>query len=150
MCCRWHSTTCWFHLSEIEAEELQERRKIARQNKYPTIDGSDSFQVMVFTPNSRTFRAAPYLCMCDACKEEYGSCNLFTSYDLKTYQLKKIFLRSNIAPAPAPDDHQDDIVPSEFILPDTFCAVIPDEKNNPSNESVWLSRLKTLLWLLTR
>ena len=132
-----------FHLKEIDTEELKVRRELARQKKYPTINGSDNFQVMVFTPNSRTFKAAPYLCMCDLCKEKYGSCSLFKSYDLKTYDLKKIFLRSKVSTAPTPADDQDETDPTDdFLLPDTVCAVIPDETNNPNNESIWFIKVK--------
>ena len=61
------------------------------------------------------------------------------SFDLKTFDLKKIFLRSG-DDTPAPDDEV--IVPSDFLLPDTFCAVAPDLENNPANESVWFIKVK--------
>ena len=47
-------------------------------------------------------------------------------------------MRSNVSTAPTPEDDQDEIDPSDdFLLPDTVCAVIPDETNNPNNESIW-------------
>ena len=47
--------------------------------KYPAIDGSDQFQVMVFTPNSSTFKAGKHLCICEECLKDYGSCASFSS-----------------------------------------------------------------------
>ena len=132
-----------FHIKEINVDELNERRAETRQKKYPTVSGSDSFQVMVFTPHSRTFKAASYLCMCEECKQEYGSCDLFSSYDLKTFELKKIFLRSDVLPAPtSSDDNHEEIFPSDFLLPDTYCAVAPDLESNPTNDSVWFIKVK--------
>ena len=48
-------------------EELPDLRAEARLKRYPTIDGSDSHQFMAFKPNSRGFKAAPCLCVCDSC-----------------------------------------------------------------------------------
>ena len=84
--------------------------------------------------------------MCEECKQDYGSCNLFSSYDLKTFELKKIFLRSEVLPAPTSSDDQEEIVPSDFLLPDTYCAVAPDPENNPTNDSVWFIKVKDIFF----
>ena len=65
-------------IKEVSCEELQIRRQAARFTDHPTIDGSASFQVMVFTPNSPIVRDADQLCLCDKCMTtSYGSCDLF-------------------------------------------------------------------------
>ena len=104
---------------------------------------------MVFTPNSHIFKAAPYFCMCELCKEKYGSCSLFKSYDLKIYDLKKIFLRWNVSTALTPEDNKDEIdPPDDFLLSDTVCAVIPDETKNPNNESIWFIKVEDTCFAL--
>ena len=97
---------------------------------------------MGFKPNESTFKAAPRICICNDCLKDNGSCSQFSSYELKTFDLKKNILRSddNI---PALADEVD--MPTEFILPDSFCAVAPDLENNPANESVWFILVKEIL-----
>ena len=129
-----------FFIEELNIDEIAERTLEARQKKYPTIEGSDSFQVMVFTPNSLSFRAAPHLCICDTCMHEYGSCSLFTPYQLKTVELKKIFLRSvNELICDSEDLGDGDSMSDDFLLPNTYCAVAPHKS---SKESLWFIKVK--------
>ena len=113
-----------FFIEELQTDEVAERRVEARQKKYPTIERSDSFQVMVFTPNSTSFRSAPYLCVCGTCMQEYGSCSLFSSYQLKTVELKKICLRTVDDSVCDREDLEDgDSVSDDFLLPGTLRRV---------------------------
>ena len=73
-------------------EELPDLGVEARLKRDPTIDGSDSHQFMVFKPNSRGFKVAPCLCVCDSCLIVFGSCALFTKYQLQTCTLNKMLL----------------------------------------------------------
>ena len=74
-----------FFLKEIHVEELADLRAEARLKKYPTIEGSDSFQIMIFQPHATTFKAAPHLCICDSCLTDYGS--LFSLHHIPTTYL---------------------------------------------------------------
>ena len=55
-----------FFLKLIDVDHPADSRAEARLKKYLTIQGSDSFQVMVFQPTSTTFKAAFHLCICDS------------------------------------------------------------------------------------
>lgn len=125
-------------VQQLHVDDLEESRKEARLKKYPTITGSDNFQVMVFQPNSVTFRASPYLCICEICMTKYGSCPLFSSYELRTQVLKKIHLRAEVQPVGEMDGSDDHDI-SEFLLADTYCAVATDEK---SSDTVWFIKIK--------
>ena len=63
-----------FVIKEITQEAL------AQLKKYPTINGSDWFHVMVFKLNGESFRAAFYLCSCDKYLFNYASYDLFSSF----------------------------------------------------------------------
>ena len=45
----------------ISPELLTEERIEDQRRKFVTIDGSSFFKVAVFTPNSKSFKATPYL-----------------------------------------------------------------------------------------
>ena len=128
-------------IQEITVDELSDARASARLKKYPTIHGSDNFQVLVFKPNATSFEAAPQLCICEDClSKEYGSCALFSSYELRTSELKRISLHSEaedyVEVNETSEDYQQD-----FVLPDTYCAVAAD-KSSP--ETLWFIKVKTL------
>ena len=123
-----------FFCKQIDIDDLANSRADARLKKYPTIEGSDSFQVMLFYPNSTTFKAASHLCICENCSITYGSCSLFTSYELRTVQLKKIFLCSEEDVQGQMSDEPLENDPSEFLIADTYCAVRPD--------SLWFIKVK--------
>ena len=67
---------------EIKTEDLQRGRNASLHTDYKGIKGSSFFQVIIFKPNTTTIRAAPRICICSTCKEDYGSCNLFQDYQL--------------------------------------------------------------------
>lgn len=123
-------------VKELQQDELSNLRAEARLKQYPTIDGSDSFQVIVFKPNSRSFKAAPRLCTCNICLIEYGSCSLFTEYQLLTYPLNKIYLRSDVVESN--HEENDSNTSEEFILPGSYCAVAPDSS---SQDSLWFIKI---------
>ena len=50
---------------------------------------------MVFTPNARPIRAAKYICVCQLCKNDYSSCQMFNEYTQNVHRINKINLRSN-------------------------------------------------------
>ena len=108
-----------FYCRKISVSSLNEARTEARLKKYPTIEGSTLFQVMVFKPNSPVFKVARRLCICEDCMNDYGSCPLFESFELRTGNLKKIYLRSSEDPEPSTVDIAPKHNQTEFLLPDT-------------------------------
>ena len=102
---------------------------------FPTIDGSSSFQVSIFTPNSNTFRASPYLCSCECCiKQKYGSCPLFEEYELTSMTLIKHAMRSqnqqSFQPGSESNEEYDDennLVVHGFFPPNSICAIAAAE-----------------------
>lgn len=66
-----------YHIESLEEEELDAARKRAKKYMYGTVDGSSAFQIVVFSPHSPVVKAALRICLCQACIEDYGSCELF-------------------------------------------------------------------------
>ena len=128
-------------IKEITIEELENARAAARLKTYPTIYGSDNFQVIVFKPNATSFKAAPYLCICETClTTEYGSCELFSTYELRTGQLNKIRLRSQADQVVEETQISTDQLSTtelDFVLPNTYCAVLADSES----EDFWFIKI---------
>ena len=82
---------------------------------------------MVFK-SDMSILAAPRLCICDLCKQSYGSCSLFETYHLDVQNLKSTTVRSNEV---SDEDH---VVSEELVIPESLCAVAASEN---SFESVW-------------
>ena len=72
-----------YHIREIAEDSLDEARDEANRNIYKTVDGSSEFHVCIFSPNKTEFKASPRMCMCEKCIVQYGSCELFMSYELQ-------------------------------------------------------------------
>ena len=64
-------------IKEIKEGVLQVKRDNAKRKIYKRMDGSAKFQVIVFKPNSNSFKAGNRLCVCDECCISYDSCSLF-------------------------------------------------------------------------
>ena len=77
-----------YFFKDIVSGRLDELRQQERLKVYSTIKSSSKFQVLVFTLNKK-LRAATRLCICEKCKVEYGSCQLFHEYALMVCFLKK-------------------------------------------------------------
>ena len=127
-------TLMYFQKREITLKSsatLQIARGGNRQMVFPTIDGSSSFQVLIFTPNSNTFRASPYLCSCECCiKQKYGSCPLFEEYELTSMTLIKHAMRSenqqSFQPESKSNEEYDDenLVVNGFFHPTRFVRLL--------------------------
>jgi len=92
---------------------------------------------MQFKPNQTSFAAAPRICFCDLCKINYGSCNLFQTYELPTKQLKETALRSSstcneVVQTETTSSH-------DFLMPNSICALAADEK---SHDTVWFVQIE--------
>ena len=76
---------------------LEDKRMEDRLKKYRTIDGSSRFQVAVFHHGKTTFRAAPYLCICDQCMDnKYGSCCTFEEHGIVVTNLNIVALHTSV------------------------------------------------------
>ena len=98
--------------------------------------------IILFTPGSKNIKAAPRLCICSQCQKEFGSCSLFTTYELQVGCLKSTLRSSDVAPNPdqhkaAALDKLDDVT-HEFLLPNSVCAIAADEK---SIDTFWLVKI---------
>ena len=113
-----------YDIKEITEMELAEERAARRRKVYKTIDGSSTWQVLVFRPGQSYFLASTRLCICDECSQEYGSCNLFKSFELHCETIREIPLRSDVTPP------QSDELGNEendgFILADSYLALAAD------------------------
>ena len=125
-----------YFVKEIDTKVLAEERDNCRLKIYHSINGSSTFQVMVFKPGSSVFWASPRICVCDKCMLDYGSCSLFNEYQLVIQELNKISLRSNIEPPPEADavEQEDRSYLGGFLLSGSVCAVAADKK---SINTVW-------------
>ena len=86
------STNPEYVVKEIDCSLLEENRAAASLLAHPTIDGSSTFQVIVFKPNSDHLKAANRICVCQQCQKDYGSCNIFSSYPIICNRLNKTYL----------------------------------------------------------
>ena len=65
------STNPEYVVKEIDCSLLEENRAAASLLAHPTIDGSSTFQVIVFKPNSDHLKAANRICVCQQCQKDY-------------------------------------------------------------------------------
>ena len=120
-----------YSISEVNENDLEDARAQRKFLKFPTVEGSSSFQVLVFKPHATSFKAAPYLCICASCLLEYGSCDLFKTYTCNAETLNEVSLRS----------HEDEVhieAPIDFLLADSIVAVAAAED---SSETMWFVKI---------
>ena len=117
---------------EIVMEDLEVAGVKARFTTFKTIPECDSFQVVIFTPNSKTIMAANRLFLCEQCRVEYGSCDLFTIYTPVIQQLNKLSLRSSKEEPVLPDSDESTIVTD--LLTENGVVVAADSK---SIDNIW-------------
>ena len=101
---------------------------------FTTIDGSSIFRVIIFEPFSTTIKAAPRLCACPMCLENFGSCDLFKTYEPIVHHLKKPALRSACLGFQKTNDDENTNI-DDFFLPGSICVMASD---NLDTESFWL------------
>ena len=124
-----------YHIAEIKVEELEVLRESRCRKQYKTVDGSASFHVMVFKPNQTYFMTSPRLCICEQCKEDYGSCSLFSRYKLDVHELRDIPLRSHVLEPPEIIGSED---VDDFVTPDSYVAIAAPET---SQDTVWFVKV---------
>ena len=91
----------------IDAKYVNQVRDNAKLKVFHTNEGSSTFQVILFEPpstfqvilfepHSNILKATKKLCICNQCKQSYGSCNLFELYQFNVDLLNETTLRSNV------------------------------------------------------
>lgn len=120
----------------MTCEDLDNARLKDKQLQFKNICGSSQFQVILFRPNEQ-MKASLRLCVCDKCKIEYGSCDLFLPYNLPMATLNKFSLRSDILDFDIDNDSNDDDC-NDFLIPNSYCAVAADS-NSP--DTFWFFKI---------
>ena len=113
-------------IKEIDENRLEVGRAESALKKFKTIDGSTKFQALCFKPNCVSFKAAPYICSCVSCINDYGSCDLFKSYDLDVQILNEKVLRSDNE---LQNINLEDDTAADFFAADSFIAVAAAESS---------------------
>ena len=84
-----------YYLSVVDPVQLKEERIKRMYKDYKTVSGSDSFHVMVFTPNAETFLASKQVCVCSSCLDMYfEECSSFNENQPVVGQLNEMATRS--------------------------------------------------------
>jgi len=99
----------------IDPEKLADDRKEARFQRFPTIKGSSTFQIIIFHPDSDVIKVAPSLCGCDLClSSKYGSCDNFSEHFLETGTLNRVSLRNQVQEFQSNENDDDDDFEEKF------------------------------------
>ena len=112
-------------ICEIDASYLVQERARAKLRVFPTVEGSSTFQVMVFTPGKLSFKAAICICLCNKCKCKYGSYEMFQEYEMISHTLNKVSLRSSTTDT-SDDQSYEETNAEKFLLEGTICAITTD------------------------
>ena len=84
-----------YHIELIKSEDLENEREKRLYKNYTTINGSNSFRVILFRPGSDVFHASTKLCVCSFCQDhEFENCEKFISYQLQVGMLNEKATRS--------------------------------------------------------
>ena len=70
------------------------------------------------------------LCMCDLCKQKFGSCSLFKEYNLVVITLKQVSSRSNFHKEYTPNCEDECSAVAEFVTKDSIVAVAASDKHS--------------------
>ena len=111
-------------VKEIDSSLLEENRAAANLLFHPAIDGSSTFQVIVFKSNSDHLKAVKRICVCQQCQNDYGSYNIFSSYPIICDELNKKYLQSNVTEQTTSTDSS---AICDFIVADAFVAIAAKE-----------------------
>ena len=88
-------------VKEIYQKILEETHMANKLKIAQTADRSSSFQVIVFNLDSTEIKASERICICETCKNNYGTCSLFKLYIMQVTNLKETSLRSSVSNAEA-------------------------------------------------
>ena len=80
-----------YYFKEIDCKQLDIARASSTLQKYPAIDGSAKFQVVVFNPHSNVLKAAPRICVRLDCLQDFFLWIFFLGYKLHDRGMTKKF-----------------------------------------------------------
>ena len=86
-----------YYFKTIDNILLDQERSSARLRKFKRVKGSSEFHVIVFSPGDTTIKAAKRICVCEKCKDSFGTCENFLDFTLLVTELNKVHLRSSKA-----------------------------------------------------
>ena len=126
-----------YDIREIFPEEVKTVRKAAAKLKYRTVDGSSKIRVMVVKHGVDEIKVAPYLCVCDTCLTDYGSCDLFYSprFDTTENRARKPVTRQDLDDdideddQDQPTEEDEENFDIEYSTPGTVCAIAADSQD---------------------
>ena len=104
---------------------------------FKTVEGSSRFQVAVFEPHTGSFKASSRLCLCNLCKDEYGSCSLFQSYTPQISPIHTPQTRSSSEQFDQNIGAEREEINSVFKDGSVVALAAPEE----SFESVWFDKI---------
>ena len=130
--------------------------KSAKKTKYHTVVGSSRIRIMVVKPNDEAIKVAPYLCVCEKCEVEIGSCDLYYEPNFSTTEnrARKPTTRADMNAdsdssnesgsdddESGSDDDDDETETAEWYADDTVCALAPDS-NDDTRHSLYFVFIK--------
>ena len=74
-------------ISRKQVEELENERSLKHKKVFKTNERSTPWHIIVFKPGQDYFLASPGLCVCDQCIREYGSCDMFSRYQVDAHEV---------------------------------------------------------------
>ena len=90
---------------------------------------------MIFNPGCSSIKVAPYLCGCNLClTSNYGSCELFSEYNMETGDLNKFSLCKEFQYYSKDDEIEESIEISNLVCNNQILAIAVEHS---SIETVW-------------
>ena len=110
-------------ITELSEDLLKSQRAACSRKEFKTVDGTSSFQIMQFKPNSKRFLAAKKLCVCSNCVDlDFSSCSSFCEYNLDVVELIHRSTRADTG-----DSGQEVQTTDDLIVPGSVCAILASQ-----------------------
>ena len=139
----WSKESLKYHIVEIHVNKLEERT-LWRKRCIRLLMVQFHSMLWFFKPGQSFFLAAPRLCICKQCCNEYGSCEHFSRYDLQQHELRSIPLLSGAQP-PTEIISEEDV--GGFVTPDSYVALAA---HHTSNDNIWFAKVRKINLCSTR
>ena len=126
-----------YHFKSIDTALLGEERTLDLLLDVATVHGSSTFHAMLFLPGKNRFKTPKRICICDKCKDRFGSCEQFSEYSFNVKQLNKIHLCSSNADVSGKctdDEEHNESSVIDFLGEDSFIAFTAGSN---SIDTVW-------------
>ena len=87
--------------------------------------------MVIFTPKSTFVKVAPYLCICERCLVQVGSCELYRWHELISNTMKGFSFRSEECNLDKQNHNDESYSNMDFIAEDSICAMLARIHLNP-------------------